>query len=48
MTINCNFVMMVMNIFPGSANRPCRFFKSAKGCFRGDECPYLHLEDGED
>lgn len=27
---------------------PCRFFRSAKGCFRGDTCSYLHTREESD
>lgn len=39
--------MLIFLFCAESKNRPCRFFKSPDGCFKGDECPYLHLENGK-
>ena len=29
-----------------TTGRVCRFFNTARGCYRGDACPYHHLQQG--
>ena len=37
---------MLVPLYVETTRRVCRFYDTKRGCYRGDECPFLHLQQG--
>ena len=45
-TISSNGIYYAFCIFIESSRRICRFYETSKGCMKGADCQFLHLDEG--